>query len=102
MYKGFLIFLKKNNELIILGYPAYTGSLCETLICSNEPIECQNKNNYVVEDCMLVPDLVSFYCPVLCGKCQPTTKPTTTTACVPFKCVNGGKFNQNKCLCECN
>ena len=82
---------------IIIGYPAYTGTFCETVVCQNEPIECKDPKVYTINDCALN-NLISYYCPVLCGKCQTTTpKP-----CVTLNCVNGGKFNPSSCLCECN
>ena len=79
--------------------------LCENLDCTNEPIQCKDKNLFTVEDCSF--SSISYYCPVLCGKCSTTTttqKPTTTTiliSCSSSVCNNGGKLNSKTCLCEC-
>ena len=75
------------------------------MICENEPTQCKDPKTFTVTDCGLS-TLVPFYCPLLCGKCQ-ATKATTTTlttlsSCQVKSCINGGKFNQKTCLCECN
>ena len=88
-------------------------------MCANEPAECKNSNILTTSDCTTA--RISFYCPILCGKCeavQPSTVAataiqtsslimgtlTTTTgksSCELFSCNNGGTFNMATCSCTC-
>lgn len=92
----------------ISGLPAYSGLFCETLICANEPVQCKDQSVFTKNDCAM--DMIPFYCPTLCGKCQTTTTTTTTITttvpvtpknCATKSCLNGGQLNSNTCLCEC-
>jgi hypothetical protein len=81
--------------------------LCENLDCTNEPLQCKDPNLFTVEDCSY--SSVSYYCPVLCGKCNSTTTTTqkssttssTLKSCSSTACYNGGKVNSKSCLCDC-
>lgn len=84
----------------LVGYPAYTGTLCETLVCQNEPAQCKDQTIYTASNCASSTAL-QFYCPVLCNICQATTTTVTPKPC-SLTCNNGGKLNTISCACECN
>ena len=92
--------LKKNFSFKI-GYPAYSGVICENLNCTNEPRECQDPRYYTSDDCTY--GTIPYYCPVLCGKCSASTTTTTTVSklCSIKSCSNGGKLNTTTCQCLC-
>ena len=85
-------------------------------MCANEPAECKNSNILTTSDCTTA--RISFYCPILCGKCgavEPSTiaatsttsttiKIATTTAtskCSLLPCLNGAKQDTITCKCDC-
>jgi hypothetical protein len=87
--------------------PAYSGPMCEILMCENEPIKCKDPKLFDIKDCYYN-YLIPHYCPDLCGKCKKssTTIRTSTKTSSKFcnaslSCANGGKFNKNLCICEC-
>lgn len=90
------------------GYPSYEDEICGTIVCKNEPLECQDPNIFEVNDCTY--PSIQLYCPVLCGKCPKnpnTTKISTiattkATTCPIHYCQNGGTQNPTTCDCECN
>ena len=106
---------------LFIGYPSYTGTLCESVLCQNQdPKICED---FSLNECLKL--AIVYYCPQLCGICKgsastssSTTKLTMTTATTSTtttitttttktisncaqKCLNGGKQNPNNCSCEC-
>ena len=80
------------------GYSGYTGPQCETMICTSEPSICKDTRVFTVNDCK---DLrILEYCPIMCGRCKPIQS-YGNDGCFPLQCLNGAKFNQNTCKCEC-
>ena len=93
------ILQKVKNKILIFfiqGYTSYTGSICETVLCSNaDPAIC---NSYAPLDCVAYS--IFYTCPRFCGLCKGITT-TTTSACIPYACLNGGTFNRDTCSCKC-
>ncbi len=58
----YIWFLQYKYKNILKGYSAYTGLLCETLVCTNEPAQCKDRSIFTVGDCSLSA-AVPFYCP---------------------------------------
>ena len=53
---------------------------------------------FSITDCII--NSVSFYCPILCGRCE-NSLPEVPKICQLEACENGGKLDLDSCKCEC-